>query len=231
MATRASTTPSLTAQAFWLLVAKTIGFGLTIVLPLVLVRTLSQTDFGVYKQAFLVVGSAVTILPLGFGMSAFYFLPRQHANHQAVVLHIFLVHLAVGALAGGLVALWPGVLVAIFHSTDLVPYAALLGAVILTWTVGSFLDIIAVARQDLAASTIFIVGSQAAKTLVFLAAARAGDRSVSCCRPRSSWAWRRSPSSRPTCNRRFPAAGRPSTGRCCGRRRPTRCRSGSRASC
>src|SRR6185295_12094061 len=95
-----SSKPSLTAQAFWLLVAKTIGFGLTIVLPLVLVRTLSQADFGVYKQAFLVVGSAVTILPLGFGMSAFYFLPREHGNHRAVVLHIFLVHLAVGALAG-----------------------------------------------------------------------------------------------------------------------------------
>lgn len=42
-----SAKPSLTAQAFWLLVAKTIGFGLTIVLPLVLVRTLSQADFGV----------------------------------------------------------------------------------------------------------------------------------------------------------------------------------------
>jgi O-antigen/teichoic acid export membrane protein len=169
-----SAKPSLTAQAFWLLVAKTIGFGLTIVLPLVLVRTLSQADFGVYKQAFLVVGSAVTILPLGFGMSAFYFLPREHTNHRAVVLHIFLVHLAVGALAGAVVALWPGLLVAIFHSTDLVPYAPLLGAVIVTWTVASFLDIIAVARQDLASSTAFIVASQASKTIVFLAAARAG---------------------------------------------------------
>ena len=70
-------TPSLTTQAFWLLAAKTAGFALTTALPLVLVRSLSQLEFGVYKQAFLIVGTAVTVLPLGFGMSAFYFLPRD----------------------------------------------------------------------------------------------------------------------------------------------------------
>ena len=167
-------TPSLTAQAFWLLVAKTAGFALTIALPLVLVRTLSQLEFGLYKQAFLIVGTMVTVLPLGFGMSAFYFLPRQRANHPAVVLHILLVHLAVGAVAAAVLLLWPGVLATIFGSVDLVPYAPLLAAVIVTWTVASFFEIIPVACQDLAASTVFIVGSQASKTVVFLVAAWAG---------------------------------------------------------
>jgi O-antigen/teichoic acid export membrane protein len=90
--------PSLARQATWLLVAKTIGFALTFALPLVLVRTLTQHDFGLYKQAFLVVVTAVTILPLGFGMTAFYFLPREPERQGSVVLHILLVHSAIGAI-------------------------------------------------------------------------------------------------------------------------------------
>jgi len=167
-------TPSLTTQAFWLLAAKTAGFALTTALPLVLVRSLSQLEFGVYKQAFLIVGTAVTVLPLGFGMSAFYFLPRQRANHPAVVLNVLLIHAAVGAIAAAALVLWPGVLVTIFGSADLVPYAGLLGAVVLTWTVASFLEIVPVACQDLVPSTLFIVGSQASKTIIFIIAARAG---------------------------------------------------------
>jgi O-antigen/teichoic acid export membrane protein len=168
------TESSLTTQAFWFLVAKTIGFAMTTALPLVLVRTLSQSEFGVYKQAFLIVNTALSVLPLGFGMGAFYFLPRERANHQAVVLHILGVHLAVGGAAAAVLVAWPHVLVLIFGSADLVPYASLLAAVLVTWTIGSFLDIVAVARQDLVASTLFIVGSQASKTLVFVVAASAG---------------------------------------------------------
>src|SRR5438874_11348767 len=93
---RSSPAPSLTAQAFWLLVAKTAGFALTIALPLILVRTLSQGEFGLYKQAFLIVATAMTVLPLGFGMTAYYFLPREEERQEAVVLHVLLFHAAVG---------------------------------------------------------------------------------------------------------------------------------------
>ena len=56
-----------------------------LLLPLILVRQMSQTEFGLYKQAFLVAGTVVTIFPLGFAMSAFYFLPREagdESHHQ-----------------------------------------------------------------------------------------------------------------------------------------------------
>src|SRR5262245_12215985 len=166
-----SRTRSLTAQAFWLLVAKTVGFALTMALPLVLVRTLSQDDFGLYKQAFLIVGTATTILPLGFGMSAFYFLPRGKDDRGSIVLHIVLVHAAVGGLAAAALCLWPGLLAVLFDSNALVPYAPQIGLVILTWTVGSFLDIIAVAHEDVRASTAFIIGTQALRTGAFMLAA------------------------------------------------------------
>jgi O-antigen/teichoic acid export membrane protein len=70
MATDRAAAPSLSTQAFWLLLAKTFGFALTLFLPLILVRALDQAEFGLYKQAFLVVGTAMTVLPLGFGISS-----------------------------------------------------------------------------------------------------------------------------------------------------------------
>src|SRR6185295_10219639 len=108
MAAERHAAPSLSTQAFWLLLAKAIGFALTLGLPLVLVRSLSQSEFGLYKQAFLLVGTATTALPLGFGMSAFYFLPREREAHGAIVLHILLVHAAVGAAAAAVLIAWPG---------------------------------------------------------------------------------------------------------------------------
>jgi O-antigen/teichoic acid export membrane protein len=172
MRARANAPPSLTTQAFWLLAAKTAGFALTIALPLVLVRALRQEEFGLYRQAFLVVGTALTVLPLGFGMSAYYFLPRERGLQGAVVAHIFAVYVAVGGLAAFVLAMRPSVLSAMFGDAALEPFAPLLGLVVLTWTIGSFLDIIAVARQDVVASTLFIVASQASKTVAFLVAAR-----------------------------------------------------------
>jgi O-antigen/teichoic acid export membrane protein len=171
VATDRSAAPSLSTQAFWLLLAKTFGFALTLGLPLVLVRSLSQAEFGLYKQAFLVVGTAMTVLPLGFGMSAFYFLPREREAHGAIVLHILLVHTLVGALAAFALLAWPGLLTTLLGNDALTPYSAELAAVVLTWTVASFLDIVAVARQDVVASTIFIIASQASKTAIFIVAA------------------------------------------------------------
>src|SRR3712207_9037366 len=82
---------SLTARAFWLMFAKTLGFAFTFLLPPLLVRRLSQTEYGLFKQIFLVVGTATTVLPLGFGMSAYYFLPRDDARRRAqAVLDILL---------------------------------------------------------------------------------------------------------------------------------------------
>src|SRR5256885_10800000 len=89
---------SLTANAFWLMFAKTLGFVFSFALPLLLVRRLNQTEYGLYKQVFLVVTTSLAVFPLGFGMSAFYFLPREHERQGAVAFNIMLLNFAVGGL-------------------------------------------------------------------------------------------------------------------------------------
>lgn len=162
---------SLTVQAFWLLAAKVVGFGISFALPLVLVRVLNQLQFGLYKQSFLVAATAQSILPLGFGLSAFYFLPRERDQKGQIVLNIAVFNTLVG-LAGFLaLAAYPNILVLVFGGAELVTYAPLIGLVVLLGIFSSFLEIVATAHQEVRYSTIFIVTAQLTKSLFMLGAA------------------------------------------------------------
>lgn len=155
---------SLTVRALWLLVAKILAFALSIALPLLLVRRLSQQNYGLYKQAFLVVGSALAMLPLGFQMSAFYFLPREKDRQGEIILNILLFHLLMGGLGALVLLLFPQLLSTLFHSAQLVDYAWIIAAVIFFWVVSSFLEVVSVAHQEARLSTIFIICAQLTKT-------------------------------------------------------------------
>jgi O-antigen/teichoic acid export membrane protein len=131
---------------------------------------MDREHYGLYKQAFLVITTAMIVLPLGVPMSAFYFLPRETTRRCETVLNIVLFHVAAGALACGALALCPSILTAIFHDSGLAPYAAWIGVVILCWVIGSFLDIVPVANDEIRLASAFIVAIQASRALVFVGA-------------------------------------------------------------
>ena len=123
---------SLLAQAGWLMIARVTGFAFTFLIPIVLSRVLDLKQFGLYKQAFLVVATSQSILPLGFGMSTFYFLSREHDRDKRVSIagNALLFHVFVATLAAATVFFWPGILVLIFGSADLVRYSSQIAAYI-----------------------------------------------------------------------------------------------------
>lgn len=173
MAASDKTGHSLTARALWLLIAKILAFALSIALPLLLVRRLSQEDFGLYKQAFLVIGTSLSLLPLGFQMSAFYFLPRETERQGQIIFNILLFHLVMATLGALLLLLFPQLLSTIFHSDELVQYAPAMALTIFFWVFSSYLEAVSVAHQEARLSTIFIVSSQLTKTGMLLLAAMA----------------------------------------------------------
>ena len=163
----------MTSLVFWLMFAKSVAFIVSLALPLFLVRRLNQAEFGSYKQAFLVIGTAVAILPMGFGLSTFYFLPREEnqSTKNQIVFNVLLFNFVIGALA--LLVLWTrsDLFSRLFHDSKLVGLETLIGTVILFWIFSSFLETIAVANQEARVATIFILGSQISKATLLLTAA------------------------------------------------------------
>lgn len=163
-------TSSLTHQSAWILFAKVIGFALNTVLPLLVVRYLTQENVGVYRQAFLVAANAVLVLPLGFSMSAYYFLNREPEKHPAVVFNILLFNFVMGALAFFALLFFPQILGATFQNPELERLAPLIGVAIWLWIFSSFLETAALALQEARLAAGFIVFSQVLKTALMIAA-------------------------------------------------------------
>lgn len=162
---------SMTARAAWLLCARMLVFLFSFALPLLLVRRLNQHDFGLYKQLFLVVGTLMTTLPMGFGMSAFYFLPREREAQAQIVFNIVLFQMFVGSLACLTLFLYPQSLAVIFKSSLLIEYAPFIGLIGFTWIIAAFLEVVVIANQEPKLATVLIVVSQLSKTILLLTAA------------------------------------------------------------
>jgi O-antigen/teichoic acid export membrane protein len=162
---------SLTWRAGWLTLAKTAGFAFSLALPLLLVRRMDPEQYGLYKQVFLVVTTAMIVLPLGFQMSAYYFLPLKPGRQREIIANIMLFNVAAGLLAFLALLCYPSLLVVIFRGPQLLPYAPWIGVAILFWITGAFLETAPIANQEIQAATIIIVGVQATRALVFIAAA------------------------------------------------------------
>ncbi|MGA2588318.1 MAG: oligosaccharide flippase family protein [Bryobacteraceae bacterium] len=170
MSTPIEKTGSLTSHVSWLVLAKTLSFALALALPLVLVRRLSQTEFGLYKQLFLVIGTSVVILQVGFGMSAYYFLPREPERQRQTVINIVVFNLAMGSLSGLVLFFYPTLLGVLFRQPGLAAYGRLVGLVILLWIVSSFLEIVPIANQEIKVASAAIVSVQLSRTVFYLAA-------------------------------------------------------------
>ncbi|MGC2238022.1 MAG: oligosaccharide flippase family protein [Pyrinomonadaceae bacterium] len=163
-------TTSLKSQSAWLLFAKTVGFFFSFLLPLLVVRLLDQHQVGLYRQAFQIIVNAIYILPLGFSMSAYYFLNREQERRGAAVFNILVFNFVVGALACLALFLYPQILGNIFQSAEMTRLAPSIGVVIWIWIFSMFLETVAIANREARLATFFIIFAQFSKTLLMVAA-------------------------------------------------------------
>ena len=78
-----------------------------VIAPLLLVRMLSQTEFGVYKQVFQILTSTITALNLQVAATAYYFMPRAPEKKLQVTVNVLAFYGALGALIGALFIIYP----------------------------------------------------------------------------------------------------------------------------
>ena len=163
--------PSLTKQALWMVFARVIGIAVSLAVPMLLVRLFNPSEVGIYRQIMLIVTAAVNILPIGFQMSMFYFVPRDQERASGFVLNVLAFLSVIGAAVCMLFIAWPNVSWYLIGNSALVPYAPLIrpyGAYL--DGPSSLLELIASVYSDIKASTIFIIISQCAKTVLLLPA-------------------------------------------------------------
>ncbi|HWC77687.1 MAG TPA: lipopolysaccharide biosynthesis protein [Blastocatellia bacterium] len=161
----------LTRRAAMLALAKGLAFALAFPLPLVLVRGLSQTDFGVYKQFSQVMLTMLGLLSLHVGWTAFFFFPRYPDKKPQIVMNVMAFYLALGLPVALLFAVYPRVVTLVFKSDALVPFVPLLGFAILFWLVSAFLETVTVADRDTRTASVFIVALQLIKSALLMVSA------------------------------------------------------------
>lgn len=161
----------LTKRAAFLAVARILAFSLTIPLPLVLVRTLSQSDFGLYKQIFQIMMTVLALTGLGVNMSVLYFLPRNPDKKPQIALNVLAFYAVIGSLVALFFAVYPRWVTIIFKGDGLVPHIPLLGVAILLWLLSTVLEVVAVADNDIRSASMFIIVIQLAKSLLMMGGA------------------------------------------------------------
>jgi len=73
---------SLTRQSQILIMGRIISFAFNFMIPIVVVRYLDMTQYGMYKQLFMVFMTLSLVLPFGLIESLYYFIPRKREEQQ-----------------------------------------------------------------------------------------------------------------------------------------------------
>lgn len=158
-------------QTALLTCASAASFGLSFLLPLVLARTLSQTEFGLYKQAFQIVATLVTLLNLQMAASGTYFIAREPERRAQIALNVMLWYLLAGAVTALVFLCWPQCVTLLVQGRELIPHVPLLGLAVLTGLFAINLDVLLLAVRDYRAVSVSVVAAQLARLLLMLTAA------------------------------------------------------------
>ncbi|TFW09437.1 hypothetical protein E4K72_06015 [Oxalobacteraceae bacterium OM1] len=128
---------SLSDRAGFLIVANLIKYAVGFVMPMVLVRLLTQSDYGTYQQMILLGTAATGVLTLGLPTSIYYFYHHVGAKKvPALLVQTTLMLTAMGALAALTVALWSKDFAALLNNPAMAGLLSLY-ALSLLFTIGS----------------------------------------------------------------------------------------------
>ena len=97
-------TDAVSKPAFLLVAGRTIGFAASFIIPVLLVRHFNQTEFGTYKQLFLIYGTLYGLAQIGMAESLYYFVPRKPQEAGPYIANTLITLACAGAACLGL--LW-----------------------------------------------------------------------------------------------------------------------------
>ncbi len=151
-----------------LVFARLVATAITFSIPLVLARQLSLTDYGTYKQLFLLAMTLQAVLPFGMAQSLYFFIPRADDRKPYLVQsHLFLL---LGGIVGAILLLFfSEPLSRAFSNPGIQDYRLLVAPYVIC-TIASYpLEISLTAQGKTRAAAICYIASDSLRAIVLIA--------------------------------------------------------------
>ena len=158
-------------QSLYIFSSKMAGYLIRLALPYFLVRLLTVSDFGAYRQFFLLEMYIAGLFQLGLTQALYYFIPRDIRNAGAYLLNSVLMNLAVFGIAFTGIRLAVGPLSRWLNIAILQDAFWQLAAYVMIMVLTIACDCYLVARQRVKVSAFFEIAGQTLSSLLCVIAA------------------------------------------------------------
>src|SRR5687767_698564 len=162
------TRDAISKPAFLLVVGRTIGFAASFIIPILLVRTFNQAEFGTYKQLFLIYGTLYGLAQFGMAESLYYFVPRKPQEAGPYVANTLLTLAFAGVACLGLLWFAEDRIVEWLSNPQLADHVVLLGAFLMLMLISAAFEIVMVARKQHLTAAWTYGASDVARTILLV---------------------------------------------------------------
>jgi O-antigen/teichoic acid export membrane protein len=156
-------------SAVVLMCGKALAFGVGLLVPLILVRALTQAEFGAYKQLFLVYATCLAIAQWGMAESLFYFAPLEPRRTGRYVANTCLFLLVAGLVCYTAFVAGQAALAKLLNNAGLASCFGLLGIFTCLTIVSAPLEKVMIARKEYVAASATFALSDLVKAALLVA--------------------------------------------------------------
>lgn len=160
---------ALFRPALVLMSGRFLGFVAAFAIPIVLVRIFDQTQFGSYKQIFLIFGTVFGIAQVGMAESLYYFLPSKSRRSGGFAFNTLAVLGVFGVISLGALWLWRQELAELLNNPGLAAYIPLVGVYMLFMLMAVVLEIVMTARRQHLAASCAYAASDLVRAMFYIA--------------------------------------------------------------
>ena len=159
---------SISRQALVLITGRGLAAAFTFFIPVVLARYLSLSDYGTFKQIFLIYSSLFMVLPFGIIQSLYYFVPKEPERIRTYLVQSFVFLQGSGFIAILFLLGFKKSIAVYLNNPDLEGYLFQLGIFIFLMLSSAYFEALLISSQKINQASLLGFVSEASKTACML---------------------------------------------------------------
>lgn len=165
-------TESLSMQSLLLVMGRFLSLPISFFVPIVLVRHFSVTEFGQYKQIFMIFYVALPLMDFGISQGLIYFIPKYPETKNQIISQFVSWQSCVCLALFSLFLIFSDEISFLFTSTgDISRFIPYIAALLILWSLSNNLEILLTATKQSLYASMFIFLSEGLKGGVIIAVA------------------------------------------------------------